>query len=555
MDDEIRSWSTTPESQFFERKSAFDRSMGRLKRRNARDIAWDVVETLSAMANADGGDLVIGIEDDGTVSGAPHPDDKTALIRRAAAEHQYVSPPIRFQVRDVQTTTGELLLHFAVDWSPEVHQLADGRYLLRVGAANVPFAAPAIAALKATKGQGLIERSFPPGATLDDIDLELVVSLAGRVGETGPPERTLHRFRLLEDRQERSVPNLAGLLLFGKDPQRWHPRCGVDFVRWEGTERRFGAELNVAKRVRIERPLAALVERTFEAIRPYIRERHQLQTLFFSERLEYPTFVWQEALVNAVAHRDYGIHGAQVEIWMFDDRLEVRSPGLPPHPVTVEALARRERLHLSRNPLIMRVFAELGFVRELGEGIPRMFAVMEREGFYPPRFENIGQTYFGVTLRNQPVYDQATLTWLKQFDTLDLSGDQKRLLAYAHAHGDRFTSREYQKLVGLDLYGASNSIKLLMRKGTIQSTGKSSRVYQITPTRPQDASPPEDLQRVLDTLGSHERMSNKAVRDALGVSRPTATRYLQLWVDTGWLMAEGSHRGRRYGAGRRMRGD
>jgi ATP-dependent DNA helicase RecG len=95
--------------------------------------------------------------------------------------------------------------------------------------------------------------------------------------------------------------------------------------------------------------------------------------------------VWQEGIVNAVAHRDYSIQGTQIEIWMFDDRMEIRSPGLPPLPVTLEALNSGQAVHVSRNPRIARVLAELGFVRELGEGVPRMIAEMERQGFYPPR--------------------------------------------------------------------------------------------------------------------------------------------------------------------------
>jgi ATP-dependent DNA helicase RecG len=73
-------WSTLPEGQFFERKSAFDRSSGRPKRRNAREVAWDIVETLSAMANADGGELVVGLEDNGDVTGVAHPADVIAHL-------------------------------------------------------------------------------------------------------------------------------------------------------------------------------------------------------------------------------------------------------------------------------------------------------------------------------------------------------------------------------------------------------------------------------------------------------------------------------------------
>jgi predicted HTH transcriptional regulator len=72
MNHDIHRWQTRAEGQFFERKSAFDRSTGRPKHRKAADVAWDVVETLAAMAKADGGELAVGIEDDGTITGVPH---------------------------------------------------------------------------------------------------------------------------------------------------------------------------------------------------------------------------------------------------------------------------------------------------------------------------------------------------------------------------------------------------------------------------------------------------------------------------------------------------
>ncbi|MFO1520800.1 MAG: hypothetical protein U1G05_01945 [Kiritimatiellia bacterium] len=70
--------------------------------------------------------------------------------------------------------------------------------------------------------------------------------------------------------------------------------------------------------------------RAFEAIKPFIREQQQLHNLFFVEKLEYP-IPGRKRLVNAVAHRDYSIRGMGIEVWMFDDRMEIRSPGLPLH--------------------------------------------------------------------------------------------------------------------------------------------------------------------------------------------------------------------------------
>ncbi|NCB31900.1 MAG: hypothetical protein EOM66_10900, partial [Clostridia bacterium] len=98
----------------------------------------------------------------------------------------------------------------------------------------------------------------------------------------------------------------------------------------------------------------------------------------------------------AVAHRDYRYEGLGIEVWMFDDRLEIRSPGELVEPVTLDRLLKQERIHASRNPRITRVLTDLGYMREQGEGIPRIFDAMEREGLYPPEFKLEAGAMFAV---------------------------------------------------------------------------------------------------------------------------------------------------------------
>lgn len=185
-------------------------------------------------------------------------------------------------------------------------------------------------------------------------------------------------------------------------------------------------------------------------------------------------------------------------------------------------------------------------MRELGEGIPRMFAEMELEGFYPPAFDDIRGVSFQVTLRNQPVYDYMTLNWLERFRHMDLSGNQKRLSAYAHAHGDTFSSRAYQKLIGLDIYAASASIKELIRKGIVRSTRKGSRIYEIIEPHEAFEVLPKELERVLSRVEQTQVITNQQVRSALGVNRLKADPYLRRGVDEGWLRPIGKGRGRQY---------
>jgi ATP-dependent DNA helicase RecG len=539
---ENSSFLTQSEGQFLERKSCYERRAGSLTPRAAKDVAHDAAETLVAFANSDGGTLIIGVEDDGTTTGVPPRYNLKAVEQQV---HSLITPPLKFQAREMPIDEQRIWI-FETDWSAEVHRLSDGRYLLRVGSSNLPFDADKIQALKSSRLQRTTEMQIVSDATVGDLDATLLRELAERTSLSLSPEQLLLHYRLAEQRDSHLRLTLAALLLFGSDPARWHPRCGIRFVRWQGTERRTGTELNIQKQVRIEEPLPRLIQKTHALLQQQIPERQQLVDLLFEERFVYPAFAWQEAVVNAVAHRDYGLQGIEIEIHLFDDRIEFWSPGSLVEPVTLESLQRRERIHASRNPRIVRVLTDCGYMRELGEGIPRMFEVMEREGLRPPEFRLEGGR-FVLTLYNEPLYQRETMRWLQQFKELGLSHDQLRLLAYAHEHGNRFTSRAYQKLTGTNPYRANQDIRSLVRKGVARLMQPRGRVYEVVElTQPRKIETPPEFLKVEPVLQAKGFLKNEDVRQVLKVSRAKAKQLLKHWTELGLLRPQGKGRGTRY---------
>jgi len=193
------------------------------------------------------------------------------------------------------------------------------------------------------------------------------------------------------------------------------------------------------------------------------------------------------------------------------------------------------------------VLADYGYMREQGEGIPRMFEVMEREGLYPPEFRLDAGIIFTVTLRNTPVYDAETMRWLAQLGSLSLSGNQKRLLAYARKHGGTFTSRAYQQLVGIGVYEASQDIKDLIRKGLARLKRKGGRVYEVLPLPSAGATPkPEEYAALEHVLRKKGYVKNADIREQLKITRRQALHVARHLVDLGWLTPVGERRGRRY---------
>ena len=532
------------EGQFLEFKSACERPGGvRLKRRKATAVTKDIAEALGAMANADGGTLLLGVEDDKTVTGVDYPDDKLALFRQAT--QNLLRPPLKARLTELDYE-GRRILAFEVGPSLVPHQLTDGRYLLRVRDQNMPFPADQIAILKSARASGQCEQQFVYEARFEDLDPELLAQFAQRLDDPRPVEEILYRdYRLIDFQNSRPRLTLAALLLFARDPMRWHPRCGIDFVKFEGTERRYGAELNIVRRARIEHPLFKLIDEAFVLIKEHVRERTVLHDLLFVERFEYPAFAWQEAITNAVAHRDYSLTGNSIEVWMFDDRLEVRSPGELPGPVTLERLLRRERTHCSRNPLLVRVLTDLGYVRDLGEGIPRMFEVMEESYLRPPEFCQDG-FMFQVTLMNTPIYDLQTQHWMEQFTDCPLNQRQRHILAYAHQRGDAFTNHAYQKMNEVDRDLAYREIQGMIRMGIVaRPSGRYGRTYLVV--EPVVANLiPNDLTSIFDILSTQEYVTNKDLCEAWGIARATAWKRVKELVSEGFLRQEGEKRGTRY---------
>lgn len=462
--------------QFLEFLSAYEFRRNDSRKKRDEDLARDIARLLSGLANADGGTLLVGVEPDKSVTGVPHePQELQNLIQ---GPQTLLTPPLS-AVSEKIHLGNLLLLKFEVPSALEVHRVSGGRSYYRIAGETPSLPGEQIQTLKEAKRSIVYERQQPLNAAWGDLDTDALETLSSKVADPrGARAMLAHSYHLLDASRPEPAPNMAALLLFAKDPTVWHPRCGIDFVKYEGAERQHGASLNVVKRIRFEAPLVRVIDEAVGRIKEHMRERTILHDLFFRERLEYPSFAWQEALVNAVAHRDYSYSGASIEIWMFDDRIEVRSPGLLPPPVTLEQLQQHRSIHFSRNPLIVRVLSDLGYLREMGEGVPRMFQEMEQAGLRPPEF-SIEGFMFIVTLRNTPVYDDDTLRWLNQFRPTAINFRQRRLLAFAYCHGKTFSTADYERVAEVDRDIAYRDIRVLVKNGIVAPLKPKSRSYRI----------------------------------------------------------------------------
>ena len=450
-----------------------------------------LAETLVAMANADGGNIVLGYDERGRVVTHLTPEDVEGALRQAAAITQ---PPVRATVETSANPGGPPCFIF-VPRSAELHTLADGRANVRTSGKNRALAGEEVRALASNKTVGDYEAESVPGAVMDDFDPAIVSEYIQK-----REERTRRRIAISQDQLLREIgaldhknqPTVAGILLFGKNPQAFVPQSGIVFVKFPGVEPRGeGGRVGYGRREEIGGPLARVIERAYQVTVEEMRVGAVVKGLERQEVLEYPEFAVREALVNAVCHRDYRVRGRRIEIRKFADRLEIISPGGLAGYMTLDNIIEE---HFSRNPRIVQGLFQWGYIEELGLGVDRMIEDLTAAGHPPPRF-NATAYSFSVVMSNhketkkperhtaavapsaraaaQPV-DEAPAV-----NAQGLNERQARAVKYLNEHG-RITNRDYQTLCP-DVSAETLRLDLsdMVDKGVLMRIGEKKGTYYI----------------------------------------------------------------------------
>lgn len=185
----------------------------------------------------------------------------------------------------------------------------------------------------------------------------------------------------------------SALLLFAKNPGKWHPRSRVRILKVNGLEEKPAPEYNVTEISDISGNIFELAVKSWEALRPALSETRYSEDGLFKTQVIYPETACREALINAITHRDYNLEGRGIEIRIFTDRLQILSPGELLSKLTIDDLKELEGVHESRNVYIARVLREYGYVRELGEGMRRMFKEMSNNEMAEPRISSPNKSF------------------------------------------------------------------------------------------------------------------------------------------------------------------
>ena len=188
-----------------------------------------------------------------------------------------------------------------------------------------------------------------------------------------------------------------------------------------------------------------------------------------------PLFALREAMVNAVCHRDYNLVGANIQVRLFDDRLEIQSPGALPDPVTIDNIVDES---YARNPRIADILRDLGYVERHGLGIDNMIKSMADANLPAPRFSS-SRSSFTVMLRFMVEDEVATQVWLAEIGADMLPDEQKKALAYVHRM-NKIRGTDYETLNSVEMATASEELRGLVRGGWLMQTGAGDEaVYEL----------------------------------------------------------------------------
>lgn len=435
-----------PEDQWFERKSI-------------RVSPEKVAHAEIALANAEGGVIVIGLSD-GHVEGVRGAAARVNALHQAAID--LTVPPVRAHYRRVdcvnQVGERDELLVIDVDTSDVVHANARDEAFLRIGDETRKLKFHERQELLYDKTQSLYESQVRADIAFDEVKPIEAGRYAKRLGA-----RDLKRLFVARGLGAGDRLTVAGALLFTTHPQQWFPEAHIRVLRYQGRERGAGARQRLREDIRCEGPIPQQIRKARTVVRGLQPTRRALgRGGRFVDMPLVPEDTWLEAIVNAVVHRSYSMGGDHIRVSVFDDRIEVHSPGR--FPGLVSLTDPLDAMHFARNPRIARVAADLRFGQSLGEGIRRMYEEMRDAGLNDPMFRQTAGSV-EVTLSGEP----------RERGIDAALPDETRTIVAALREADRLSTGEVAAVLGRSRPVTIKRLEALREAGVVRWVGNSAR--------------------------------------------------------------------------------
>jgi ATP-dependent DNA helicase RecG len=376
---------------------------------------YDLAKELVAFANFAGGRVLLGVEDDRTISGVTRDDLETWVMTTCRDKIRPELIPYFEVLREVEPGRDVAVVQVDRGWNVH-HRWHDNHrvYYIRVGTECREASQDELERLFQRRGGFRVETRPVSGSSLADFDRRRLRDYFARIRQQPIPEQVdeagwrtlLINTELMSDEGTTMPATVAGLLLFGVNPNRFLPQAGIDAAAYPGREKDYAAKERRALRGALT-PLFSpaerdgggtvshtlmengLMEQAVEFVRAHTHVEAQLADgARREERWDYPEEAVREALVNAVVHRDYLLSGTDIELSIYADRLEIVSPGRPPNDITPQRM--RTGCRAARNQLLKDVMRDYRYLEHMGMGIPRKIikGMLDHNGTEPDLIED-----------------------------------------------------------------------------------------------------------------------------------------------------------------------
>jgi ATP-dependent DNA helicase RecG len=419
----------------------------------------EIVETVSALSNTSGGIIFVGISDEGNIIGV---NIGQRTIEDLADKIKQNTDPKIYPSISVLDLADKSLIEIKVAESPSKPIFAFDKVFKRVGKSNHKVSSEEIRKM-ALEGKRIYwDEQICEGANLKDIDWNFVknnfVSRYEVLSERKIVGRSEHLLETLGCiRNDR--PTNGGIMLFGKNPQKFFPNTFIAAARYKG--------INVGTERLDYKEFDGNLFQQIDNCDKYIKEHIAVMSRLLPDRVkrqdipEYGWFSIRELITNAVCHRDYFERGSKVIIKMFDNKIEFYNPGGLPEEITPKNITKKQ---FSRNPVIARVLAKAGYIEELGEGWDKL---IEEHKNHPlkPRMPSIDADIHSVLVTIFSIKDK-----FKDAEATKLNERQKRAIEYLRKNMF-ITTNIFAELVGVSERQARYDLGDLVKKKIIIAEG------------------------------------------------------------------------------------
>jgi len=349
----------------------------------------DLAAEMVAFANTEGGKILLGISDGREIKGISEPDREMHRIENIS--HNNCELSLAISIEKIKVNARIIICIYIPKGPERPYRTNRGVYYIRTSVGKRQASRDELLKLYMASHSLYYDEFAVQSVSTSELDIlyfrKFFESFYQRKIEDMniDLEKLLENMKIFRRTDEKLVFTVGGYILFGKNPQNQLPLCKITIANFEGNE--IGDEF---EKKELEGKLEEQIDGTDRVLNQYLKTKVKIEGFENELKSEVPKGVLREAVVNAIAHRDYSIP-SQIRIFIFNNRLEIISPGKLPNSVTLENI--KLGVHAERNPLIVSYLAKMGYMTQIGTGIPRMIRLLKEHTGREPDLEERGQEF------------------------------------------------------------------------------------------------------------------------------------------------------------------